>query len=92
MIERMNAERAAATEKARQAVRDAMRDPDSVQFRDEKWNAGTLALCGEFNAKNAMGGYVGYTPFVVPTKGGLPVEVLLRDARGFKYEFEKSCT
>lgn len=54
--------------------------------------SGTLALCGEFNAKNAMGGYVGYTPFVVPTKGGLPVEVLLRDARGFNYEFEKSCT
>lgn len=46
-----------------------LNDPDSAQFRDEKlfsgWTIEQSALCGEVNAKNRMGGYVGYAPFTV---------------------------
>jgi hypothetical protein len=44
------------------AVAAQMRDPSSVQFRNVK--TGTDALCGELNAKNGFGGYVGFKPFV----------------------------
>lgn len=48
------------------AVADEMKDPQSVQFRklkgvkDAKGNEG---LCGEINAKNSYGGYIGFKPF-----------------------------
>jgi hypothetical protein len=43
-------------------VRQSLKDPDSAQFRNLRvgWLGG---LCGEVNAKNAMGGYVGFTAF-----------------------------
>ncbi len=47
-------------------VRNAMRDPDSVQFRNLKMARalnGNDALYGEINAKNGYGGYTGYTEF-----------------------------
>ena len=56
-----------------QAVTREMRDPSSVQFRDLKVgrNAeGSDTLCGELNAKNGYGGYVGFDPFyaeIIPT-------------------------
>ena len=49
-----------------QAVRDQMKDPNSVEFRN--WHAfesqNGLLICGEVNAKNSFGGYVGFTHFV----------------------------
>ena len=48
------------------ATADAMKDPQSVQFRklrgvkDAKEHEG---LCGEMNAKNSYGGYIGFKPF-----------------------------
>jgi hypothetical protein len=44
-----------------------LNDPDSAQFRNLKyvgnWTVKGGLLCGQVNAKNAMGGYVGYSWF-----------------------------
>jgi hypothetical protein len=47
---------------ARMAVQAELKDPDSAQFRNIV--ASETAACGEVNAKNAFGGYVGYTRFI----------------------------
>lgn len=47
-----------------QSVRDLTRDPEAVQFRKLHIGAENT-LCGEMNAKNAYGGYIGYKPFYV---------------------------
>jgi hypothetical protein len=48
------------------AAADQMKDPVSAQFRN--WHAFTsqngLLICGEINAKNSFGGFVGFTHFV----------------------------
>ena len=59
-------------EKSKQLVADELSDPDSAKFRKMyisqfvNPNNGkiTLWLCGELNAKNKMGGYVGYRQFL----------------------------
>ena len=54
----------------KEAVADTMKDPDSVKFRRMKFykpvkdGRRIIVLCGEFNAKNSMGGYTGYDYFV----------------------------
>jgi hypothetical protein len=51
------------------AVADTLRDPESTRFRKVRVVReadGSDALCGELNAKNAYGGYVGYAPFYAP--------------------------
>lgn len=53
-------------EKVLEAVRNRLKDPASAQFRDVRlveFSFGQV-VCGEVNAKNAFGGYVGFTPFV----------------------------
>jgi hypothetical protein len=59
---------AALFAEAKRVTADNMRDPDSARFRnlrkvrsdfEQGWK-----VCGEVNAKNAYGGYVGYTSFV----------------------------
>lgn len=48
-------------------VRQQLNDPESAQFRNVRlfsdWTPGNSALCGEVNAKNKMGGYVGFQHF-----------------------------
>lgn len=47
-------------------VRLFLNDPDSVQFRDVKQSKREkLAWCGELNARNRMGGMVGFTRYVI---------------------------
>jgi hypothetical protein len=47
---------------AKQLIERTLSDPGSVQYRDVKtFNDGTV--CGEYNAKNKLGGYVGFQPF-----------------------------
>lgn len=41
-----------------------LKDPASAQFRNVELKAGGTILCGEINAKNSFGGYVGFRPFV----------------------------
>ena len=48
---------------AHAAVRDSLVDPQSAQFRNDRNGKGT-AICGEVNARNQMGGYVGFQRYV----------------------------
>jgi len=43
-------------------VEGALKDPESAQFRNQ------YGLCGEVNAKNAYGGYVGYRRFIAASE------------------------
>ncbi|MEI9930578.1 MAG: hypothetical protein WDM89_08515 [Rhizomicrobium sp.] len=49
-----------------QSVASQMKDPNSVEFQN--WHAfenqNGLVVCGEINAKNSFGGYVGFVHFV----------------------------
>lgn len=56
---------------AKKAVGDLLSDPESAQFRDLKsYPLGKgERVCGEVNAKNRMGGYVGFVRFVVDLRG-----------------------
>lgn len=64
----------AVFEQAKVLVAERMRDPESTRFKPEytayKTSAGDTIVCGTVNAKNAMGGYVGYRPFYVRIRNG----------------------
>lgn len=52
---------------AMSAIKERAVDPGSVRFRNVfvvRQASGTKAVCGEFNAKNRMGGYNGYERFI----------------------------
>jgi hypothetical protein len=55
-------------------VADQMRDPESTRFRGEaqvyETSAGDHIVCGMVNARNAMGGYVGYRQFYARIRNG----------------------
>lgn len=62
--------RAHIVNELRKPVLERLSDPDSAKFRNEwlasgwtAWRTETSILCGEVNAKNRMGGYVGYVKF-----------------------------
>jgi cytochrome c-type biogenesis protein CcmH/NrfG len=61
-------EAAAATQASiaakRQLVTNQLKDPFSVQFRNEVLTRDGW-LCGELNSKNGFGAYVGYSRFLV---------------------------
>ncbi|MBU4610533.1 hypothetical protein IMZ29_08270 [Achromobacter sp. GG226] len=64
-----------------------MRDPQSVQFRNvrvlkETKKPGSKAVCGELNAKNGYGAYVGFKRFMV----GGPVDTT---TKGFTSDVAK---
>jgi len=49
-----------------QAIKDQVKDPDSVKLRAvlvQVEESGLTTFCGEVNAKNSYGGYVGFKPF-----------------------------
>jgi hypothetical protein len=62
------------TRKVEQAVRDRLRDPDSAIFRDVHYYSNNQVGCGMVNAKNGMGGYVGYRAFILFPDGDLRFE------------------
>ncbi len=54
-------------------LRERLRDPESARFRRIRaWRsaAGDVILCGELNARNGFGGYVGYRSFYARWRGG----------------------
>ena len=55
-------------EKAELAIKEGLKDPESAQFKNiaVKTNSlGEVAVCGEVNARNSFGGYVGFQSFGV---------------------------
>lgn len=55
-----------------QLLRNQMRDPESVQFRDMQACPRTAeAIAGNFNAKNEFGGYLGFEAFYFIPGSGL---------------------
>ncbi|MCH8622542.1 hypothetical protein [Undibacterium sp. TS12] len=52
-----------------QLVREALKDPDSAVFRDVKYFRKTKGVCGLVNAKNSLGGYVGFNDFMLNADG-----------------------
>ena len=64
----------AEVEEVKRRVLDRLNDPGSAQFRDVKLHTKTGAGCGEVNAKNRMGGYVGFTLFVAFKDGDVRFE------------------
>lgn len=49
-------------------IRAQLKDPESAKFREERIYPGPAGgpstLCGEINARNSMGGYVGFRRFI----------------------------
>ncbi|WP_189370664.1 hypothetical protein [Tateyamaria omphalii] len=59
------------------SVTHNFKDPNSAQFRKLRWFEnrhadGTISntVCGEVNAKNSFGGFVGFSPFAGRMNGG----------------------
>lgn len=55
----------------REAFQDRLRDADSAKFRNVRVIGPTHFVCGDINAKNGMGGYVGwrrFTAFLIPKR------------------------
>lgn len=57
----------------KKVVLDHLKDPDSAKFRNLTTSVDAIFLCGEVNAKNSMGGYMGFKRFF--TTGGTVVEL-----------------
>ena len=59
---------------AKALAADRLRDPEATRYKDEytayQASNGDIIVCGTLNAKNAMGGYVGYKPFYVRMRDG----------------------
>lgn len=65
----LNAQARTATKAEEAALRQSMesklKDPDSAKYRKIKVGGDEdSTICGEVNAKNSFGGYVGYVSFV----------------------------
>ena len=62
-----------AFSKAKVLFADKMRAPEATKFKPNHTvydlSNGDQVICGTANAKNAMGGYVGYKPFYVRLRG-----------------------
>jgi hypothetical protein len=61
---------------AQESVRKKLKDPDSAKFQNTRitdYNGGRV-VCGEVNAKNIYGGYVGYNVFVAGISGAYLLE------------------
>jgi len=54
---------------ALELVRQHLNDPDSAKFEGVQFFAKTHYGCGSVNAKNRMGGYVGFTQFIANIEG-----------------------
>jgi hypothetical protein len=56
-----------AVEDAHELVKSVLTDPESAAFEGEQVhaNGSKLAVCGKVNAKNKMGGYVGFQRYIV---------------------------
>jgi hypothetical protein len=52
-----------ALTKGKDVVAGQLKDPESARFKNLKAREDGMYLCGEVNAKNSFGGYVGFRRF-----------------------------
>jgi hypothetical protein len=73
----------------RKPVLAELNDPDSAVFRREEvvgpWALSKTVLCGEVNAKNRMGGFVGYRQFSATSDDAIVFDAAL-DSGGCGFE------
>lgn len=74
----INARETAAFAAAHKAlVRGSLKDPSSAQFQSvfvSRGTSGARILCGEVNAKNSFGGYVGFKRFYAVEAGWATID------------------
>lgn len=58
-------DRFAPVPNAKRAVSAILLDADSAKFANVRYVSEAKAVCGRVNAKNTMGGYIGFKPFIV---------------------------
>lgn len=83
----LNAHAADIAQAGKLAVREQLKDPDSARFRNTTVSG--VAYCGEVNAKNSYGGYVGFKRFIA-----IGSAVLMEPADGspaFESFWRESC-
>jgi hypothetical protein len=76
--------------KAKEAISQMLVDPDSAQFHDlrrAKRIGGREVICGEVNAKNKLGGYVGRQPFAYDPSIGVAVFLAADSWRSYQEYF-----
>ncbi|MDR5857932.1 hypothetical protein FZZ93_02515 [Halomonas eurihalina] len=78
--------------KAKEAVSERLRDPDSAKFRNLEvvGPSGSAAVCGEVNGKNGFGAYAGYEHFISEYDGGL-VRLESQWGESFESEWDETC-
>jgi hypothetical protein len=59
---------------AKNIVLAGLKDPDSAKFREVGIAPNGRAVCGQFNAKNGYGGYIGYKRFIAAPNGVFGIE------------------
>lgn len=62
-------EKETAVKNMRKLVIAVLKDPSSAQWQGEFLSSGNETLCGEVNAKNSMGGYVGFKKYIANANG-----------------------
>jgi DNA-directed RNA polymerase subunit E'/Rpb7 len=86
-------------------VKANLSDPDSAQFKSFYKNKSSGVICGEVNSKNRMGGYVGFSKFLIlpgdnllfepheSASGESTSEILraLANAESFRTTYEGNC-
>lgn len=72
--------------RAKESISEDLKDPDSTNFRRIQVIRGSV--CGEINAKNSMGGYVGYKRFF--SVGGI-IGRIDDDSSSFQTSWDASC-
>jgi hypothetical protein len=76
---------------AQSYIRATLRDPSSAQFKDLALNMKSHVVCGQYNAKNGFGGYVGFKPFILSEKFSTPMIVLGDDVEDFVKQWKFHC-
>lgn len=82
-----------AVDKAKAAVAEKLRDPDSAKFRNVVSGTnseGLDAVCGEVNGKNTFGAYSGYERFMTNTDAKF-VYLESESARDFAIDWITKC-
>lgn len=62
------------TYQAHEQVRSQLVDPSSAKFGDIVISKKSKSICGSVNARNRMGGYTGFTSFILFADGELRFE------------------